>query len=382
MTAIATLSRTVMEANGLGIWYVRATPVCATRWGRAGLRAGDRDLATRRLHRSRTGGSPASSYPNRSARPVRPSRPAGRRPRRFECPYPTEVTGDPAHRDRRRLRRCGMLRGPARCRPAQSGRRHDLPTEFAEWMTVRTRRLARRHDQSPTTPAPTASSTASVGGVRRTEGEDDKGGEREPRLGPQPSVQALRREYHQAGQQRTQDDVPPAAEPTDNQPVLQHHQERGSDDGPEPVPPAAEHTDEDDEQRDAQGEDALHHYVSGRHRAGRAHMPPSTAPSTIAIILYRNVGTPSTSAASSASCTAASPRPSRDPCTASATAHGERCDQEVEQEYQVLEVADPVRSPGRAERRALTTVDLAVDPRDRGQDERHSEREKCEYLPA
>ena len=55
MTAMATLSRTVIEANGLGIWYVRATPAWATRCGGKpgdGPPA-DRDGAPGRLQRRR-----------------------------------------------------------------------------------------------------------------------------------------------------------------------------------------------------------------------------------------------------------------------------------------------------------------------------------------
>ena len=77
MMAIATLSRTVIDANGRGIWYVRATPTCAIRCGGSPpmLRPSDADRPAARPER------PGHEVDERRlARAVRPdqARPARR----------------------------------------------------------------------------------------------------------------------------------------------------------------------------------------------------------------------------------------------------------------------------------------------------------------
>ena len=102
MTAIATLSRTVMDANGLGIWYVRATPVWATRCGArpAILRPSIAMVPRGRRAARRRAGSPAWSCRSRSDRPGRRSRPRGPRPRRASSARtPPKSRVDAAHRD-------------------------------------------------------------------------------------------------------------------------------------------------------------------------------------------------------------------------------------------------------------------------------------------
>ena len=124
-------------------------------------------------------------------------------------------------------------------------------------------------------------------------------------------VEAFGREQDHEDEDPPEDDLAPVAEPRVREALLQGVDDDGADDGPEPVPPPPEHGHHDDEQRHGEVEDALRRQIADLERRG-----PDSAPRkpeiVIASILWRKVGTPSSSATSSSSRIEKRPQPNRE----------------------------------------------------------------------